>query len=228
MIAEKTMPKVLRIFKVPKVLISWYAESDIQLVKKLNFAGIVLNSISMEKTKEIIQVLDKKFVPSISAEKIDQAIQKVAGYMNEDLAGKNPLFIVVLNGAFMFASDLLKKINFDCEVSFVKLSSYVGTQTTNTVRELIGLDRVLKGRTVVIIEDIIDTGITMAHTLPLLKNLEAKDVKVATLLFKPDAFQKDYRIDYVGMKIPNDFIIGYGLDYNGYGRNLPEIYTVVK
>jgi hypoxanthine phosphoribosyltransferase len=182
----------------------------------------------MEQTKEIIQVLDKKFTPSISAEKIDQAVQKIAGYMNEDLKGKNPLFIIVLNGAFMFASDLLKKIDFDCEVSFVKLSSYVGTQTTNTVRELIGLDRVLKGRTVVIVEDIIDTGVTMAHTLPLLKNLEAKEVKIATLLFKPEAFQKDYKIDYVGMKISNDFIVGYGLDYDGYARNFPEIYTLAE
>ncbi len=182
----------------------------------------------MEVSKEVIQVLDKKFAPSIRADVIEAAVQKIADRMNKDLAGKNPLFIIVLNGAFMFASDLLKKINFECELSFVKLSSYVGTQTTNTVRELIGLDRVLAGRTVVIVEDIIDTGITMAHTLPLLKKLEAEEVKIATLLFKPDAFQKDYHIDYVGIKIPNDFIIGYGLDYDGYARNLPEIYTLVE
>jgi hypoxanthine phosphoribosyltransferase len=182
----------------------------------------------MEQTKETIQVLDKKFTPCISAEKIEQVVQKIADYMNKDLKEKNPLFLIVLNGAFMFASDLLKKIDFDCEVSFVKLSSYVGTKSTNTVRELIGLDRVLKGRTVVIVEDIIDTGVTMAHSLPLLKNLEAKEVKIATFLFKPDAFQKDYKIDYVGMKIPNDFIVGYGLDYDGYARNLPEIYTLAE
>jgi len=182
----------------------------------------------MEVNNNIVQVWDKNFAKSISAEEIDQAVQKVADKINIDLKGKNPLFIVVLNGAFMFASDLFKKINIDCEVSFVKLSSYVGTQSTNTVRELIGLDRVLTGRTVVIVEDIIDTGITMAHTLPLLKNMEAEDVKIATLLFKPDAFQKDYHIDYVGIKIPNDFIIGYGLDYDGLARNLPEIYTLVE
>lgn len=182
----------------------------------------------MEVINNVVQVWDKKFAQSISSEKIDQAVQKVADRINKDLKGKNPLFLVVLNGAFMFASDLFKKINIDCEVSFVKLSSYVGTKSTNTVRELIGLDRVLTGRTVVVVEDIIDTGITMAHTLPLLKKLEAKEVRIATLLFKPDAFQKDYHIDYVGIKIPNDFIIGYGLDYDGLARNLPEIYTLVE
>ncbi len=182
----------------------------------------------MEVINDVVQVWGKKFKRSISAKQIDEAVQKVADRINTDLKGKNPLFLVVLNGAFMFASDLFKKIKIDCEVSFVKLSSYVGTQTTNTVRELIGLDRVLTGRTVVVIEDIIDTGITMAHTIPLLKNLEAEEVKIATLLFKPDAFKKDYKIDYVGMKIPNDFIIGYGLDYDGLARNLPEIFTLTK
>lgn len=182
----------------------------------------------MEVINKVVKVWDKKFAQSISAEEIDQAVQKIAAHINIDLKGRNPLFLVVLNGAFMFASDLFKKITIDCEVSFVKLSSYVGTQSTNTVRELIGLDRVLTGRTVVIIEDIIDTGITMAHTLPLLKKLEADDVRIASLLFKPDAFQKDYEIDYVGIKIPNDFIIGYGLDYDGLARNLPEIYTLVE
>jgi hypoxanthine phosphoribosyltransferase len=175
-----------------------------------------------------ILVKDRHFVPSIRATELDAAVTKVADQMNKELKGKNPLFIVVLNGAFMFASDLFKKITIDCEISFVKMSSYVGTETTGSIRELIGLDRVLKGRTVVVIEDIIDTGITMAHTIPLLHNLEAEDVKIATLLFKPEAFQKDYKIDYVGIEIPNDFIVGYGLDYDGLGRNLPEIYTIVE
>ena len=182
----------------------------------------------MEVINGKVKVWDKTFAKSIHAEEIDKAVQKVADRINTELKGKNPLFLVVLNGAFMFASDLFKKITIDCEVSFVKLSSYVGTKSTNTVRELIGLDRVLTGRTVVVIEDIIDTGITMAHTLPVLKNLEAKDVRIATLLFKPDAFQKDYKIDYVGIKIPNDFIIGYGLDYDGLARNLADIYTLVE
>jgi len=177
---------------------------------------------------DFIQVKDKKFGPFIKSAQIELAVQNIADQINVELKDKNPLFIVVLNGAFMFASDLLKKITIDCELSFVKLSSYVGTQTTSTVRELIGLDRVLKGRTVVVVEDIIDTGITMAHTVPLLHQLEAKDVKIATLLFKPAAFQKDFKIDYIGIKIPNDFIIGYGLDYDGQARNLPEIYKIVN
>ncbi|MBU1012800.1 MAG: hypoxanthine phosphoribosyltransferase [Bacteroidetes bacterium] len=177
---------------------------------------------------DIIQVKDKKFSPFIKSDQIELAVQNIADQINVELKDKNPLFIVVLNGAFMFASDLFKKITIDCELSFVKLSSYVGTQTTSTVRELIGLDRVLKGRTVVVVEDIIDTGITMAHTVPLLHQLEAEDVKIATLLFKPAAFQKDFKIDYIGLNIPNDFIIGYGLDYDGQARNLPEIYKIVN
>ena len=175
-----------------------------------------------------ILVKDKYFVPSITAAEIDKAVTKIADRMNKDLEGKDPLFIVVLNGAFMFASDIFKKLKFPCEISFVKMSSYVGTETTGSIRELIGLDRSLKDRTVVVIEDIIDTGITMAHTIPLLKNLEAAEVKIATLIFKPEAFQKDYHIDYVGLKIPNDFIVGYGLDYDGHGRNLPEIYVITE
>ncbi len=182
----------------------------------------------MEAKQKVIQVLDKKFSPFIEADQIEKAVQKIADRMNVELKGKNPLFIVVLHGAFMFASDLFKKINIECELSFVKMSSYVGTQTTSTVRELIGLDRVLKGRTVVVVEDIIDTGITMAHTIPLLQKWEAKEVKIATLLYKPEAFQKDYAIDYIGIEIPNDFIIGYGLDYDGQARNLPEIYKIVE
>lgn len=177
---------------------------------------------------ETIQVRDKKFKISISAKEIEVAVDKIAKQINNDFAGKNPLFLVVLNGAFMFASDLMKKITIPCEISFVKLSSYVGTQTTSTVRELIGLDEVLHDRSVVIIEDIIDTGITMGVTTDKLKKLEAKEVKIATLLFKPEAFQRDYNIDYIGIEISNDFIVGYGLDYDGNGRNLPEIYKITE
>jgi len=175
-----------------------------------------------------IKVKDLEFTVSITAKEIDKAAQKVADEINRDLKDKTPLFLVILNGAFMFAADLFKKINIECEVSFVKLSSYVGTKTTSTVRELIGLDEVLKDRYVVIVEDIIDTGITMENTIQKLKHLEAADVRIATLLFKPDAFQKNYPIDYIGMEIPNEFIVGYGLDYDGYARNLPDIYTLIK
>jgi len=159
---------------------------------------------------------------------IEQAVITIANRINADLSGKNPLFLIVLNGAFMFAADLLKRINIPCQISFVKLSSYIGTSTTSAVRELIGLDEVLTGRTVVIVEDIIDTGITMGVTIDKLKKLEAAEVHIATLLFKPDAFRMNYEIDYIGMEIPNDFIVGYGLDYDGYGRNYAEIYKIIE
>ncbi|MBN1651801.1 MAG: hypoxanthine phosphoribosyltransferase [Bacteroidales bacterium] len=175
-----------------------------------------------------VQLYDRRFSVSIGADEINQAVQKVADKINKDYEGKNPLFLVVLNGAFMFASDLLKKVTIDCEISFVKLSSYSGTESTHVVRELIGLDEVLTDRYVIVVEDIIDTGITMENTIQKLKHLQAADVKIATLLFKPKAFQKAYNIDYIGLEIPNGFIVGYGLDYDGLGRNLPDIYKVIE
>ncbi len=177
--------------------------------------------------KSII-VHDKEFVKYIDAPKIDEAVSNIALRINTELAGKNPLFLVVLNGAFMFAADLLKKITIPCRVSFVKLSSYIGTSTTSAVRELIGLDEVLSGKTVVIVEDIIDTGITMGVTIDKLKKLEAAEVYIATLLFKPDAFRMNYEINYIGIEIPNDFIVGYGLDYDQSGRNYPDIYKIIE
>ena len=176
----------------------------------------------------IIQVQDKSFSIFIKAEEIEKAVDNIASQINTDLKGKDPLFLVVLNGAYMFASDLMKKVTIPSELSFVKLSSYIGTKTTSVVRELIGLDEVLTDRTVVILEDIIDTGITMGVTTEKLKKLGAEDVRIATLLFKPDAFKMNYHIDYTGINIPNDFIVGYGLDYNGYGRNYPEIYKILE
>jgi len=175
-----------------------------------------------------VKVRDKEFSLFLTAEEIDKAVEQVAEMINADMQGKDLLFLCVLNGAFIFASDLLKKVEVDCEISFVKLSSYVGTQTTNTVRELIGLDQVLTDRTVVVVEDIIDTGITMSYTLEKLRKLGASDVRIATLLFKPEAFKKDYPIDYVGIVIPNEFIVGYGLDYDGHGRNFPDIYKIIE
>ncbi|RLD76876.1 MAG: hypoxanthine phosphoribosyltransferase [Bacteroidetes bacterium] len=175
-----------------------------------------------------VKVRDKEFSLFLTAEDIDKAVEQVAEMINIDMEGRDPLFLCVLNGAFIFASDLLKKVEVNCEISFVKLSSYVGTKTTNTVRELIGLDQVLTNRTVVVIEDIIDTGITMDYTLAKLRKLGASDVRIATLLFKPEAFRKNYPIDYVGIVIPNEFIVGYGLDYDGHGRNLPDIYKIIE
>lgn len=175
-----------------------------------------------------VKILDKEFGIYLTAAEIDQAVTRVAKSINEDLKGKSPLFIVVLNGAFMFASDLLKKIELDNNITFVKLSSYSGTRSSRVVKELIGLNEVIKGRTVVIIEDIIDTGLTMQRMLEILQQQEVEEVKIATLVFKPEAFKGDYPIDYIGLDIPNDFILGYGLDYDGYGRNLPDIYRIIE
>jgi hypoxanthine phosphoribosyltransferase len=174
-----------------------------------------------------VTLKDKTFALSIPSANIQAAVDVLADQLNADLAGKTPLFLVILNGSFMFASDLLKKLQMDCEVSFVKLASYSGTQSTHQVKKLIGLNEELRGRTIVILEDIIDSGITIENMLEQLKEYEPADVRIATFLFKPDAFTKSYSIDYVGMRIPNDFIVGYGLDYDGLGRNLPDIYKII-
>ncbi|MDA3944337.1 MAG: hypoxanthine phosphoribosyltransferase [Bacteroidetes bacterium] len=176
----------------------------------------------------IIRVHDKEFDLYIPKDQIERAIKKVADNINRDMAGKSPLFLVVLNGAFMFAAELFKSLEIECEVSFVKLSSYSGTSSTNVVRELIGLDHSVAGRNIVLVEDIIDSGLTINYTIEKLRRLEASDVKVATMLFKPKAFRFSYEVDYIGIEIPNDFIIGYGLDYNEHARNLPDIYKVVS
>lgn len=128
----------------------------------------------------------------------------------------------------MFSADLLKLMDFPCEISFVKLSSYKGTGSTGKVKQLIGLNEDIEGRTVVLLEDIVDTGVTIENLVQQLKKMGPQDVKIATLLFKPEACQKEINLNYIGMKIPNEFIVGYGLDYNGYGRNLPDIYTLVE
>ncbi|MDP2237404.1 MAG: hypoxanthine phosphoribosyltransferase [Bacteroidales bacterium] len=175
-----------------------------------------------------IKVHDKEFEIYIPQDQIERAIKKVADNINRDFAGKNPLFLIVLNGAFMFAAELFKNVEIECEISFVKLSSYSGTSSTSVVRELIGLDHSIAGRNVVLVEDIIDSGLTMLFTIEKLKKLQANDVKIATMLFKPKAFQYSFPIDYVGLEIPNDFIIGYGLDYNEHARNLPDIYKIVS
>jgi hypoxanthine phosphoribosyltransferase len=176
----------------------------------------------------IIKVYDKYFRKSISFEEIDSTIQRIADQLNEELRNKNPLFLSVLNGAFMFSAELFKKLDFPCEISFVKLASYSGTSSTETVRQLIGFDEDIKGRTVVIVEDIVDTGLTMDKVRKQLKQLKAAEVKICTMLLKPDAFNGSYTIDYVGLEIPNDFIVGFGLDYNKQGRNYKDIYKIVE
>lgn len=175
-----------------------------------------------------IQLLDKEFVLSIPASDIKRAIWDMAMKINRDLHDKNPLMVCILNGSFMFSADLMKLIEFPCEISFVKLSSYHGMESTGEVKQLIGLNENVEGRTVVLLEDIVDTGVTIENLVRQLKTQNPADVKIATLLFKPEACTRDIKLDYVGLEIPNDFIVGYGLDYDGYGRNLPDIYTVVK
>ena len=174
-----------------------------------------------------IKVKDKEFKLSIKAEDINATVERLAAELNRDLAGKDPVFLVVLNGAFMFAADLYRKINVPSEISFVKLASYSGTSSTSEVKELIGLNEKLTGRMVVILEDIIDTGTTMQYLINKLLYQGVAEVRLVTLLFKPSAFRESFRIDYLGLEIPNEFIVGYGLDYDGYGRNYADIYKIV-
>lgn len=173
-----------------------------------------------------VKIKDKVFNLSIPEETIIGQVKRVAAEINRDLADSNPIFLCVLNGAFMFAGDLMKHINIPSEISFVKLSSYSGTESTGRVKQLIGLSNTLRGRTVVIVEDIVDTGLTMLRLLDLIREHEPKEVRICSLLVKPDKLKVDLHIDYVAMEIPNEFIVGYGLDYDGQGRNLPAIYTV--
>lgn len=176
---------------------------------------------------KVIKIHDKKFSLSIAEDEIQKAVKRVGDEINRDLASTNPLFICVLNGAFMFTGDLMKCVNFPCEITFIKLSSYEGIYTTGCVKEVIGLNESVVDRNVVVVEDIVDTGITMEKIIASLKAKGAKSIKVATFLQKPEALQRDIQVDYVAMKIPNDFIVGYGLDYDGYGRNLKDIYTII-
>ncbi|TVZ26966.1 adenylate kinase [Gillisia sp. Hel_I_86] len=176
----------------------------------------------------MIQLHDLKFEPFISEEKIVLAIDAMAAQINQDFKGKTPVFLAVLNGAFMVASEIIKGFEGDCEVAFVKLASYKGTETTGNVETLVGLNLSLENRHVLIIEDIVDTGITLATIYKMMEKENVADVRIATLFFKPEAYQKKFSIDYIGMEIPNDFIVGYGLDYDGLGRNLTQVYKLKK
>lgn len=175
-----------------------------------------------------IRVKDKDFSLFIPQEQIMKEIDRVAQQMSEDLAETNPLFLCVLNGAFMFASELMKRISSPLELSFVKLSSYQGVSSTGAIKQLLGINENIEGRTVVIVEDIVDTGYTMQALIQQLQQHNPKEVKIATLLHKPEALKVNLTIDYVALEIPSDFIVGFGLDYDGYGRNLPDIYKIIE
>jgi len=175
----------------------------------------------------IVRVHDSFFEPFITEEAIQREVTRIALEMNSDLASMDPIFLGILNGAFMFASDLYKQLDFPCQITFLKLASYSGTQSTGSVKQLIGINRELKDRVVVVLEDIVDTGVTLETIIRQLSGFEPAEIKVATFLHKPDATVKEVKLDYVGIRIPNNFILGYGLDYNGYGRNFRDIYQLV-
>jgi len=176
----------------------------------------------------VIQLHDLKFEPFISEEKITTAIDTMALKINHDFKGKTPVFLAVLNGAFMVASEIIKRFEGDCEVAFVKLGSYMGTATTGNVETLVGLNLSLENRHVIVIEDIVDTGITLAAIYKILEEENVADVRIASLFFKPEAYKKNFKVNYIGLEIPNDFIVGYGLDYDGLGRNLTQVYKLKK
>src|ERR1700730_2851659 len=176
----------------------------------------------------LIRVNNKNFEPYLTAAEIGSAIQKLADQLNKDYAGKRPLFIAILNGSFMFASDLFKKLTIEAEICFIKLASYRGTKSSGHVVTAIGLDIDLIHRHVVIIEDIVDTGKTLEQFLPQLNYQQPSSLKICALLHKPEATVYPIKIDYLGFSIPNKFVVGYGLDYDGLGRNIPEIYKLVE
>lgn len=176
----------------------------------------------------IIKIKDKTFKTSIPETEILERVKAVADRINVDMAGKNPLLLGMLNGSFVFAADLMRMITVPCEVSFVKMSSYQGTSSTGKVKELIGLNEDIKGRTIIIVEDIVESGLTMQKIIETLKARGPEAVYVCTMLLKPDCLKVPLDIKYAAMEIPNDFIVGYGLDYDQQGRNLRDIYTVVE
>jgi len=175
---------------------------------------------------KITKVLDKEFIPYLSSEAILVRVKEIADKLNKCLETKDPIFMGILNGSFMFASDLYKEITVPSQITFLKLASYQGTGSTGNVKRLIGINEDIKDKTVVVIEDIVDTGNTLDSIIKQLKGYEPAEIIIVTLLFKPEAYKKDFKVHHYAFEIPNDFIIGYGLDYNGYGRNLKDILVI--
>lgn len=175
-----------------------------------------------------IHVRDKQFEPYLTAAQIDERIRALATALNKDYTGKKPVFIAILNGSFIFAADLFKHLQIDVEICFIKLASYKGTRSTGQVITAIGLDMDIFGRDIVIVEDIVDTGKTLSEFLPQLQHQHPSSLKIVALLHKPEATVYPIPIDYLGFSIPNKFVVGYGLDYDGLGRNIPEIYKLVE
>ncbi len=174
-----------------------------------------------------MQIHDRHFELFIPHRQITERIVEIATHVNEDYSDKNPLFLSILNGAFMFTADLFKEISIPAEISFIKLKSYRGTESTGKVKELVGLDDNIFDRNIIIIEDIVDTGKTLHHILDEFTDLGARSIEVLTLLYKPEANKNPVHLKYIGFEIPDVFIVGYGLDYNGLGRNLKDIYKII-
>lgn len=174
-----------------------------------------------------IRIKDKVFSVSITSSEILEQTKRVANEINQDFEKSNPIFLAILNGSFIFAADLIREIVLPCEIHFIKLASYTGIKSTGCVHELIGLNADLRGQDVIIIEDIVDSGLTMEHVIKSLQKLSPHSISICTLLLKPDNLKANIEIKYKCFDIPNDFIVGYGLDYDGYGRNLKDIYTVI-
>ena len=172
-------------------------------------------------------ILDKKFREIITADAIDERINEMAREINNDFSGREAVFLGILNGAFLFAAEIFKRIEVKSKISFVKLASYEGTRSSGSVKELIGWNEDISNMNIIILEDIVDTGHTLERIVGELRVRNVAEIKVATLLFKPDAYEKNIPVDYIGFKIPSDFVVGYGLDYDGYGRNLPSVYTLI-
>ncbi len=176
---------------------------------------------------DTIEIHDKKFRVCTTAAQIDEAVSRVAQQINEDLKDTDtPIFLSVLNGSFMFTADLMRKITVKSDVVFIKLSSYEGTSSSGNVKQIMGLTKSVEGRTVVVVEDIVETGNTIEEMYKILKDAGAAEIRICTLLLKPDAYKKDIKIDYAALQIPNDFIVGYGLDYNQLGRQYKDIYVL--
>ena len=179
-------------------------------------------------TMSIVTIKDRQFKTSIPEAEILRRVKAVAERINHDMAGKNPLFLAVLNGAFVFAADLMREITIPCEISFVKLASYQGTTSTGKITEVMGINEDLSGREIIIVEDIVDTGLTMKRMIETLGTRNPANVHICSLLLKPEKLKVDLNVEYVAMEIPNDFIVGYGLDYDDLGRNLKDIYVLDK
>lgn len=176
----------------------------------------------------MVQVGDLHFKPLFTELRIQEIVNQLGQAISQDYANKNPLFLAVLNGSFIFAADLLRKVQIPCEITFIKVSSYDGVRQTGTVEEILGLDQDIDGRHLIVLEDIVDTGVTISSLLSVLKQFVPASVSVCTLLHKPEAMQKKIELKYIGASIPNEFVVGYGLDFNGHGRNLPAIYQLDK